>query len=95
MESPAFSGARQQDVAAVRRALDNVAPFGRSIKLPLMTAAELCALGALCHPVVDARTLSGGTRKPTARRWPSRPTDTSPSASCSTRKPAACPRRSA
>ena len=58
MQSPAFSDGRQQDVAAVRRALDRVAAFGTSVKLPLMTAAELFTLGALGHPVIDARALS-------------------------------------
>ena len=58
MQSPAFSDERQQDVAAVRRALDGVASFGTSIKLPLMTAAELFTLGALGHPMVDAGALS-------------------------------------
>ena len=58
MQSPASSDDRQQDVAAVRRALDRVAPFGTSMELPLMTAAELFTLGALGHPVVDADALS-------------------------------------
>ncbi|HEX3960159.1 MAG TPA: DUF3592 domain-containing protein [Trebonia sp.] len=58
MQSPAFSDAQQRDVAAVRRALDEVASFGTSIKLPLMTAAELFTLGALGHPVVDSGALS-------------------------------------
>ena len=58
MESPAFSDARQQDVAAVRAALDHAATSGQTAKLAMMTAAELCALGALSHPVIDARTLS-------------------------------------
>jgi hypothetical protein len=64
MGSPAFSDDRQQDVAAVRLALDRVAPFGGSIRLPLMTAAELCALGALGHPLVDARTLAWWNAQP-------------------------------
>jgi hypothetical protein len=64
MQSPAFSDARQRDVAAVRRALDEVAAFGRSIKLPLMTAAELFTLGALGHPMVDADALSWWNTQP-------------------------------
>jgi hypothetical protein len=58
MESPAFSDARQQDVAAVRAALDHAATSGQTAKLPMMAAAELRALGALSHPLVDAQTLS-------------------------------------
>jgi hypothetical protein len=58
MESPAFSDSRQQDVAAVRAALDRAATSGKTTKLAMMTAAELCALGALSHPLIDAAALS-------------------------------------
>jgi hypothetical protein len=57
MGSPAFSDDRQQDVAAVRAALDEVAA-GKMAELPIMSSAELCALGALSHPVLDASALA-------------------------------------
>jgi hypothetical protein len=57
MGSPAFSDERQQDVAAVRAALDGVAA-GKMAELPVMSSAELCALGALSHPVLDASALA-------------------------------------
>lgn len=57
MESPAFSDERQEDVATVRAVLDKAAE-GKSAELPVMSSAELCALGALAHPVVDAPALA-------------------------------------
>jgi hypothetical protein len=57
MGSPAFSDDRQQDVAAVRAALDGVAA-GKMAELPIMSSAELCVLGALSHPVLDAPALA-------------------------------------
>jgi hypothetical protein len=60
MGSPAFSDQRQQDVAAVRAALDGVA-VGKMAELPVMSSAELCALGALSHPVLDAPALAWWT----------------------------------
>lgn len=57
MESPAFSDERQQDVATVRAVLDKAAE-GKSAELPVMSSAELCALGALAHPVVDTPALA-------------------------------------
>lgn len=58
MESPAFSDARQQDVAAVRAALDRAETSGQTAKLAMLTAAELYTLGALAHPLIDASALA-------------------------------------
>lgn len=63
MESPAFSDERQQDVATVRAVLDKAAD-GKSAELPVMSSAELCALGALAHPVVDTPALAWWNQQP-------------------------------
>jgi hypothetical protein len=52
MRSPAFD-LRQQDVAAVQAMLDRVLDTGKVAKLPTLSAAELFALGALAHPLID------------------------------------------
>jgi hypothetical protein len=63
MGSPAFSDERQQDVDTVRAVLDKVAE-GMSAELPVMSSAELCALGALAHPVVDTPALAWWNAQP-------------------------------
>jgi hypothetical protein len=72
MESPAFSDPRQTDVAAVRKILDTVTETGKVAKLPTMGAAELYALGALTHPLLDEFALSWWNARPdreSAARW--------------------------
>lgn len=64
MESPAFSDPRQPDSALVRELLDKVAASSKAIDLPAMTAAELFALGALAHPLLDNRALSWWNEQP-------------------------------
>lgn len=56
MEPPVSSGGWQQEVAKMRRMLDSATALSVSVELPILTAAELCVLGALNHPVVDVHT---------------------------------------
>lgn len=64
MGSPAFSDKRQQDVGTVRETLAKVARPGVSAELPIMSSAELYALGALSQPVLDASALAWWTSQP-------------------------------
>lgn len=71
MESRA-SDLRQPDVAAVRAILDTPAQTGKVLKMPVMATADLCALGALAHPLLDDHALAWWEAQPdqeaTARR---------------------------
>lgn len=64
MTSPASSESREQDAAAVRSLLAQAGTLPRgAVRLPAMSAAELCVLGALKHPLIDAETLSWWTSR--------------------------------
>lgn len=63
MPSPA-SDPRQTDTDLVRRLLDKIPTMSRTVDLPAMTAAELFALGALAHPLLDARALNWWNAQP-------------------------------
>lgn len=52
------SDLRQPDVAAVRAILDSPAQTGQVLKMPVMATADLCALGALAHPLLDDHALA-------------------------------------
>lgn len=64
MESAAYSDPRRTDVAAVRMILDTPARTGKVVKLPVMGTADLCALGALGHPLLDESAISWWNAQP-------------------------------
>lgn len=64
MASPAFYDPRLTDVAAVRAILDAPARSGKVLELPVMGAADLFALGALSHPLIDSHALQWWDAQP-------------------------------
>lgn len=58
------SDLRQPDVAAVRAILETPARTGKVLKMPVMAAADLCALGALAHPLIDEHALNWWETQP-------------------------------
>jgi hypothetical protein len=63
MRSPAFE-LRQADVAAVQALFDAVDRTGKLAKLPDLSVAEVFALGALAHPLIDAAALRWWNAQP-------------------------------
>lgn len=60
---------RQADTDAVRALLDQATALGPgAVRLPAMTAAELCVLGAMTTTLIDARAWSWWTSAPPGRR---------------------------
>lgn len=60
---------RQADTDAVRALLDQATALGSgAVRLPAMTAAELCVLGAMTSTLIDARAWSWWTSAPPGRR---------------------------
>jgi len=60
---------RQADTDAVRALLDQATVLGSgAVRLPAMTAAELCVLGAMTSTLIDARAWSWWTSAPPGRR---------------------------
>jgi hypothetical protein len=60
---------RASDVGAVRALLDRTATDGAdTVRLPAMTAAELCVLGAMTSTLIDAAAWSWWTSAPASRR---------------------------
>lgn len=64
MESPAFSDPRRTDVAYIENLIDRVVETGKVAKLPVMGTVELCALGALSHPLLDEYALKWWNAQP-------------------------------
>lgn len=58
------SDLRQPDVAAVRAILDTPVRTGKVLKMPVMATADLCALGALAHPLLDDHALAWWEAQP-------------------------------
>ena len=60
---------RQADTAAVRALLGQATALSSgAVRLPAMTAAELCVLGAMTTSLIDARAWSWWTSAPPGRR---------------------------
>lgn len=64
MESPAFSDPRRTDVAYIENLIDRVVETGKVAKLPVMNTLELCAIGALAHPMLDEYALAWWNAQP-------------------------------
>lgn len=64
MESPAFSDPRRTDTAVVEKLMTTVVETGKIAELPVLNTAELYALGALTHPLLDDHALAWWTARP-------------------------------